>query len=70
MLLMAVGTAAQEKKWDRSSENLLGPVKSTHFEFFKAEEKFGDLVKDSKVSSRTNEYNAEGWLMVSTEIWK
>jgi YD repeat-containing protein len=62
VILLCTNSSAQVKKTDRSANNLLGPVRSTHLVYIRAEEKFGELVKSHTEFTLTEEYNKEGLL--------
>jgi hypothetical protein len=53
---------AQPKKTDWQKDNLLGQVKMVEEVHFKASEKFGDVVPETKRFIITTEFNKEGWL--------
>lgn len=65
LLLLSSGAFSQLKKIDRSTNNLIGPVKSTTTVYHRAEEKFGDLTKQFVQMTETEEYNKDGLLTSS-----
>jgi YD repeat-containing protein len=65
LLFLCTTASAQLKKIDRSTNNLQGPVKSVTTVYFRAEEKFGDLTKQFKEMTETEEYNKDGLLTSS-----
>ena len=64
-LLVSITALAQLQKTDLASKNLFGQVKSTTEVYYRAEDKFGELVKDFKEFTQTEEYNKAGLLTES-----
>lgn len=67
LILLCIHSSAQVKKTDRTTNNLLGPVKSTHLVYIRGEEKFGELVKSHTEFTLTEEYNKAG-LLTTTKL--
>ncbi|MET0462028.1 MAG: hypothetical protein ABW007_02705, partial [Chitinophagaceae bacterium] len=65
VLFLSMSVSAQLKKIDRSTNNLLGPVKSVTTVYHRAEEKFGELTKQFIQMTETEEYNKDGFLTSS-----
>jgi YD repeat-containing protein len=67
LILLCTISSAQVKKTDRSTNNLFGPVRSTHLVYNRGEEKFGELVKSHTEFTLTEEYNKAG-LLTATKL--
>ncbi|MCG2614580.1 hypothetical protein LZZ85_09820 [Terrimonas sp. NA20] len=65
LFLLNMTASAQFKKIDRSTNNLQGAVKSITTVYHRAEEKFGELTKQSIQMTETEEYNKDGLLTFS-----